>query len=134
MYNLCILFKRIAYGCKLELTCILKPNFWFVFLIFTPCDFWTWQSIQFFIPENSFLTQSYDKFDTLSQPVLLHKAMLKHRVISWQILPNAGFNDLFEYDWYSDRQQSVGIHTGTKYAPLLADIFMYSHEAEFIQK
>lgn len=31
-------------------------------------------------------------------------------------------------------QQSVGIHTGTNCAPLLADLFLFSYEAEFIQK
>ena len=30
-------------------------------------------------------------------------------------------------------QQTVGIPIGTNCAPLLADIFLYSHEAEFIQ-
>ena len=30
-------------------------------------------------------------------------------------------------------QQIVGIPMGTNYAPLLADIFLYSYEAEFIQ-
>ena len=31
-------------------------------------------------------------------------------------------------------QQSVGIPMGTNCAPLLADLFLYSHEAEFVQK
>jgi hypothetical protein len=31
-------------------------------------------------------------------------------------------------------QQSVGIHMGTNCAPLLADLFLYSHETEFVQK
>jgi hypothetical protein len=31
-------------------------------------------------------------------------------------------------------QQTVGIPMGTKCAPLLADSFLYSYEAEFIQK
>jgi hypothetical protein len=31
-------------------------------------------------------------------------------------------------------QQSIGIPMGTNYAPLLADLFLYSHEAEFVQK
>jgi hypothetical protein len=31
-------------------------------------------------------------------------------------------------------QQSVGIPLGTNCAPLLADLFLYSYEAEFIQK
>jgi hypothetical protein len=31
-------------------------------------------------------------------------------------------------------QQSVGIPMGTKCAPLLADLLLYSYEAEFIQK
>jgi hypothetical protein len=31
-------------------------------------------------------------------------------------------------------QQSVGIPIGTKCAPLLADLFLYSYEVEFIQK
>ena len=31
-------------------------------------------------------------------------------------------------------QQSVGIPMGTNCAPLLADLFLYSYEAEFIQK
>ena len=30
-------------------------------------------------------------------------------------------------------QQTVGIPMGTKYAPLLADLFFYSFEADFIQ-
>ena len=30
-------------------------------------------------------------------------------------------------------QQTVGIPVGMKYAPLLADIFLYLHEADFIQ-
>ena len=30
-------------------------------------------------------------------------------------------------------QQTVGIHMGTNCAPLLADLFFYSHEADFIQ-
>ena len=30
-------------------------------------------------------------------------------------------------------QQTVGISMGTNYAPLLADIFLYSYEADFIQ-
>ena len=30
-------------------------------------------------------------------------------------------------------QQIIGISMGTNYAPLLADIFLYSYEAEFIQ-
>jgi hypothetical protein len=29
-------------------------------------------------------------------------------------------------------QQSVGIPMGTNYAPLLADLFLYSYEAKFI--
>ena len=31
-------------------------------------------------------------------------------------------------------QQCVGIPMGTNCAPLLADLFLYSYEAEFIQK
>ena len=31
-------------------------------------------------------------------------------------------------------QQTVGIHMVTNCAPLLADLFLYSYEAEFIQK
>jgi hypothetical protein len=31
-------------------------------------------------------------------------------------------------------QQSVGIFMGTNCAPLLVDLFLYSYEAEFIQK
>ena len=31
-------------------------------------------------------------------------------------------------------QQSVGIPMGTNCAPLLADLFLYSNEAEFVQK
>jgi hypothetical protein len=31
-------------------------------------------------------------------------------------------------------QQSVGIPMGTYCAPLLADLFLYSYEAEFVQK
>jgi hypothetical protein len=31
-------------------------------------------------------------------------------------------------------QQSVGIPMGTNYAPLLANLFLYSYEAEFVQK
>jgi hypothetical protein len=31
-------------------------------------------------------------------------------------------------------QQTVGIPMGTNCAPLLADLFLYSYEAEFIQK
>jgi hypothetical protein len=31
-------------------------------------------------------------------------------------------------------QQSVGIPMDTKCAPLLADLFLYSYEAEFVQK
>jgi hypothetical protein len=31
-------------------------------------------------------------------------------------------------------QHSVGIPMGTNYVPLLADPFLYSYEAEFIQK
>jgi hypothetical protein len=31
-------------------------------------------------------------------------------------------------------QQSVGIHMGTNCAPLFADLFLYSYEAEFVQK
>jgi hypothetical protein len=31
-------------------------------------------------------------------------------------------------------QQSVGIPLGTNCAPLLADLFLYSYEAEFVQK
>jgi hypothetical protein len=31
-------------------------------------------------------------------------------------------------------QQSVGIPMGTNCAPLLADLFLYSYEAEFVQK
>jgi hypothetical protein len=30
-------------------------------------------------------------------------------------------------------QQTVGIPMGTNYAPLLADLFLYSYEADFIQ-
>jgi hypothetical protein len=30
-------------------------------------------------------------------------------------------------------QQTVGIPTGTNCAPLLADLFLYSYEADFIQ-
>ena len=30
-------------------------------------------------------------------------------------------------------KQIIGIPKGTNYAPLLADIFLYSYEAEFIQ-
>ena len=30
-------------------------------------------------------------------------------------------------------QQKIGIPMGTNCAPLLADLFLYSHEAEFIQ-
>jgi len=30
-------------------------------------------------------------------------------------------------------QQAVGIHMGTNCAPLLADLFLYSYEADFIQ-
>jgi hypothetical protein len=33
-----------------------------------------------------------------------------------------------------DFQQSVGIPMGTFYAPLLADLFLYSYKAEFVQK
>jgi hypothetical protein len=31
-------------------------------------------------------------------------------------------------------QQSIGIPMGTHCAPLLADLFLYSYEAEFVQK
>jgi hypothetical protein len=31
-------------------------------------------------------------------------------------------------------QQSVGIPLGTNCAPLLADLFLYSYEAEFVQR
>jgi hypothetical protein len=31
-------------------------------------------------------------------------------------------------------QQVVGIPMGTNCAPLLADLFLYSHESEFLQK
>jgi hypothetical protein len=31
-------------------------------------------------------------------------------------------------------QESVGIPLGTNCAPLLADLFLYSYEAEFVQK
>jgi hypothetical protein len=31
-------------------------------------------------------------------------------------------------------QQSVGIPVGTNCAPLLAELFLYSYEAEFVQK
>ena len=31
-------------------------------------------------------------------------------------------------------QQVVGIPIGTNYAPLLADLFLYSYESEFLQK
>ena len=31
-------------------------------------------------------------------------------------------------------QQTVGIPRGTKCAPLLADLFLHSYEAEFVQK
>lgn len=31
-------------------------------------------------------------------------------------------------------QQAVGISMGTKCVPLIADLFLYSNEAEFIQK
>ena len=31
-------------------------------------------------------------------------------------------------------QQTIGIHMGTNCAPLLADLYLYSYEAEFIQK
>jgi hypothetical protein len=31
-------------------------------------------------------------------------------------------------------QQSVGIPMGTNCAPLLTDLFLYSYEAEFVQK
>ena len=31
-------------------------------------------------------------------------------------------------------QQTVGIHMGTNCAPLLADLFLYSCEADFIEK
>jgi hypothetical protein len=31
-------------------------------------------------------------------------------------------------------QRSVGIPMGTNYVPLLAEMFLYSYEAEFIQK
>jgi hypothetical protein len=31
-------------------------------------------------------------------------------------------------------QQSAGIPMGTNSAPLLADLFLYSYEAEFVQK
>ena len=30
-------------------------------------------------------------------------------------------------------QQTIGIHMGTNSAPLLADLFLYSHEATFVQ-
>jgi hypothetical protein len=35
---------------------------------------------------------------------------------------------------YQVFQQSVGIPMGTSCAPLLADLFLYSYEAEFVQK
>jgi hypothetical protein len=31
-------------------------------------------------------------------------------------------------------QQTVGIHMGTKCAPLLADLFLYSYEPDLIQR
>ena len=31
-------------------------------------------------------------------------------------------------------QQTIGIPMGTNYAPLLADLFLYSYEAKFVQK
>ena len=31
-------------------------------------------------------------------------------------------------------QQTIGIPMGTNGAPLLADLFLYSHEADFIQE
>ena len=31
-------------------------------------------------------------------------------------------------------QQTAGIHMGINCAPLLADVFLYSHEADFIQE
>jgi hypothetical protein len=31
-------------------------------------------------------------------------------------------------------QQSVGISMGTNFAPLIVDLFLYSYEAEFVQK
>ena len=30
-------------------------------------------------------------------------------------------------------QQTIGMHMGTNRAPLLADLFLYSYEADFIQ-
>ena len=30
-------------------------------------------------------------------------------------------------------QQTIGIPMGTKWAPLLADLFLYSHKVDFIQ-
>ena len=52
--------------------------------------------------------------------------MISSRCLSvWQITFPWFFGKVF--------QQIVGISMGTNYAPLLADIFLYSYEAEFIQ-
>ena len=42
-------------------------------------------------------------------------------------------DNMFEVFWGKVFQQIVGIPMGTNCAPLLADIFLYSYEAEFIQ-
>ena len=43
------------------------------------------------------------------------------------------FNHTFRYIDHVF-QQSVGIPMGTNFAPLLADLFLFSYEAEFVQE
>ena len=44
-------------------------------------------------------------------------------------------NFLIEFVQFADQafQQSIGIPMGTNCAPLLADLFLYSYESEFMQ-
>ena len=48
-------------------------------------------------------------------------------------MPEFLVDNIFEVFAWKVFQQTVGILMGTNCAPLLADIFLYSYESDFIQ-
>jgi hypothetical protein len=52
----------------------------------------------------------------------------------FKIYQNDKFDKMFVVFGNQIFQQTVGIHMGTNCAPLLPDLYLYSYEAEFVQK
>ena len=67
---------------------------------------------------------------------VIHDSDSTHKYSEVDIKDMLGFliNNIFVVFGNKIFQQTVGIRMGTNCAPLLADLFLYSYEAEFIQK